>query len=767
MTDAPPDDLERRALELLERLIDRPRSRARILKGQPEAVRARIAALEAAAAGATAAVPTGDLGASLAEPPPRVGPFRLLERVGTGGMGSVWRAVRDDGLYEQVVAVKFVHVGLGPAAARRFEAERRLLARLEAPGIARLIDGGVTSDGLAYLVMEFVEGRPIDAACRGLAIGQRVALFAEAARAVQFAHARLVVHGDLKPANILVDSTGRARLVDFGVGRLLEGETAGDERHPLTADFASPERRAGAPPSIADDVFALSVVLRLLTEDAADADLSAIAAKGTDADERSRYASVADLMADLDRWKERLPVRARAPTSAYRAERFLARHGRLVAATVAVIAALASAAGLATFNYVRAENARQEADRRFLEVRAISRFMLFDLYDRLAEAPGAVEARVRLAATAERYLDRLAASPDPPLDLRLELAQGYRRLARVQGVSGVASLGRPSDALDSLASAERLALAVAAQDPRNAEALELLGDIQADRWTLAPDNAESAAINAAARERYGQALAADPTRPGARLGLIGAEKNRAYDLIWAEDRPKDAIPVLEAALAELRRSGLKGEDARLMEVHLLNRLGDAIYYAGDIQGSLGPYREAEALVDARLAEGPALEWLARKGESDWNVSGSLGDLGRLDEALAKAREGRAVMTGVLSYGPDANAEKRLLILLGQEAALLAEQGDARAAVEPSLRSVALREARAAREPDDPQRARDLALGLEQSAHVLARAGDRPEACRLAGRSAAAWAAIQARGRLSRKDAQKNLPAAAAAQRDYC
>lgn len=767
MTDAPPGDLDRQALELLERLIDRPRLRAQILKGQPKAVRARVAALEAAAAGATAAVPTGDLAAIIAEPPPNVGPFRLLERIGTGGMGSVWRAVRNDGLYEQVVAIKFVHVGLGPVAARRFDAERRLLARLEAPGIARLIDGGVTPDGLAYLVMEFVEGRPIDAASVGLALNQRVALFAEVARAVQFAHGRLVVHGDLKPANILVDSTGRVRLVDFGVGRLLEGELAGDERHPLTTAFASPGRRAGALPSIADDVFALGVVLKQLTEDVADQDLTAIAAKAANADERSRYASVSDLIADLDRWKERLPVRARSPSASYRVERFLSRHGRLVAATLAVIAALASAAGISTWNYVRAESARQEADRRFLEVRAISRFMLFDLYDRLAEAPGTVEARVRLAATAERYLDRLAASPDPPLDLRLELAQGYRRLARVQGVSGVASLGRPSDALKSLASAERLALAVAANDPRNAEALELLGDVQSDRWTLAPDNAESAAINAAARDRYRQAHAADPSRPGARLGLIGVEKNRAYDLIWAEDRPKDAIPVLRAALAELRRSGPTGEDARLMEVHLLNRLGDALYYAGDVEGSLGPYREAETLVDARLAKGPALEWLSRKGESDWNISGSLGDLGRLDEALVKAREGQTVMTRVLSYGPDANAEKRLLILLGQEAALLVERGEAAAAVQPSLRSVALREARAAREPDDPQRARDLALGLEQSSRVLARAGDRAQACRLARRSAAAWRAVQARGRLSRKDAQKNLPAAAEAQRAYC
>ncbi|MBI1197490.1 MAG: protein kinase [Phenylobacterium sp.] len=758
-------EVERAALALFERLNAAPRSRGRILKGVPTAVRARAAALEAGADAAEALMSTGP-GAGLISPPERVGPFRLTELIGMGGMGGVWRAERDDGLYEQVVAVKFIHAELGEAAAERFAVERRLLAKLETPTIARLIDGGVTADGVPYLVMEYVEGLPIDEAVAGQPLPDAVRRFADAAEAVQFAHSRLVVHGDLKPSNILVDRDGRVRLLDFGVARLLDAE-ADDGPAPLTRAYASPERLAGGPPSIADDVHALGVMLRELAGGRADADLAAIADRAAAPVEADRYGSVAAMIADLERWRDRLPVSARPNSVAYRARLFMARHAVGVTASALAILALTATAVVATANYLTAERARTQAEQRFGEVRALSRYMLFPLYDRLAGAPGTVEARAELAATARRYLDRLAASPDAPADLRLEIAQGYRRLARVQGVSGVASLGRPSEAAVSLAAAERLADQLRRADPRAAEPLELLGWIEADRWTLAPDNADSARINARARTDFDQALALDPNRPLARLGLIETQKNRAYDLIWAANKPADAIPILHAALADLRARRIGGEEARLLEVNLLNRLGDATYNAGDVPGSLGPYREAERLVDARLARGEALEWLAAKGESDWNVSGSLGDTGQLEPALAKARHGVSTMQRVLSYGSDAHAEKRLLILYGQEAGLLAELGRHRDAIEPALQSVTLREARAALEPDDPQRARDLAIGLETASHVFARGGRRAEACRLATRSAERWAMIAARGRLSKRDAEKNQPAAAKARDDYC
>lgn len=761
-------DVERRALALFEALSERPKSRARLIKKESPAVRARLAALESGAEDAALAIPTNILGGSDLEAPERVGPFRIVRRLASGGMGSVWLGSRDDGLYEQNVAVKFVHGELGEDATARFSEERRFLARLENPAIARLIDGGVAV-GRPYLVMEYVDGEPIDVYCDGRSLRERMGLFRDAAEAVQYAHSQLVVHADLKTTNILVDRTARVRLLDFGIAKLLGSEDRPDAVTPMTHAFASPERRAGGVPSIADDVFALGVILKALMADARDLDLHAIAERATAPSPSERYGSVAALLGDLQRWRERLPVSARAPTVRYRLERFLARHGLGVGVAAGVMLLLASAAGVATANYIQAERSRIEATRRFMEVRAISGFMLFELYDRLASAPGTVEARARLAETAGRYLDHLRITPNAPVDLRLETAQGYRRLARVQGVSGTASLGRPEAARQSLEASERLVRGILETDPDNLDAAELLGWLLTDRWTLKPDTAVSLAITDQAAAAFRKVLTRHPDRESARLGWLTTQRNRAYDLVWSADDPKAAIPILDAALADLRSHQFRAfsDDARLMEVQLLNRKGDAVYYGGDIPRSLAPYAEAEAIVDARLRRGETLEWLTRKGEAAWNVSGTLGDTGRFREALAKAREGIAPMQRVLSFGPDSNAEKRLLILFGQEANLLSALGDHDGALAPANKSLALRQRRSEGSPGDPQRARDLAVGLEANSRLYAAAGRRIEACALARRSDAQWRAIQLANHLGQRDANDTWPKAKRSIASFC
>ncbi|TAJ71961.1 MAG: serine/threonine-protein kinase [Phenylobacterium sp.] len=762
-------EVERRALALFERLSARPKSRDRLLKAETPDIVARVEALERSAAAARAMLPT-DAGLSAPiEPPDRVGPFRLIRQIGSGGMGSVWLAERDDGLYEQRVAVKFLHAELGALAAERFAVERRLLAKLEAPSIARVIDGGLTADGLAYVIMEYVDGETIDVASADHPARGRVGLFRDAAEAVQFAHSRLIVHGDLKPSNIMVDRDGRVRLLDFGLARLTDTDDDGHSaaHGPMTHGFASPQRAAGAAASIADDVFALGVVLGQLIGGMGEPDLAAIANKAASPAEDDRYSSVAALIADIDRWRERLPVRARPASFAYRARLFVRRHRVGVAMTAAAMLVLACSAGVATANYVAAERARAQSERRFSEVRAISRYMLFDLYDRLANAPGTVEARVNLAQTAGRYLDRLSASPGAPVDLRLEIAQGYRRLARVQGITNIANLGQPAAAERSLDRAEALAAGVLAAQPGSAEALELRGWIEVDRWTLKPDTAESRAATERGRNFFLQALKQEPGRTSARLGLLETEKDRAYDLTWGENRPADAIPVLQAALAELRRLKLETDEAKLVEVGILNRLGDATYYANHIPEALEPYRAAEAIVDERLRRGEKLEWLARKGESAWNVSGTLSDMAQKPAALDKAREGEAVMQRVLSYGPDAQAEKLLLVLYGHEATLLADLQRPVEAIAPARLSLALREARARLARGDPARERDLAVGLEFTSRVFAEAGRRREACAMARRSTATWDAIAAAGRLGQKDAADARRRAEQAEARYC
>ena len=201
-----------------------------------------------------------------------VGRYRLTQVIGTGGMGVVYSAERADGLFDQRVAVKLMRSVLGTGdALRRFERERRVLAALSHPNIARLYDAGLTDEGLPYLALELVEGEPIDRWCdaRGLSVAERVALFVEVARAVQFAHTNLVVHRDLKPSNVLVAEDGSPKLLDFGIARLLDGdeesERAGRTRTRLmTPEYASPEQLAGGPITTATDVYSLGVVLYVL-----------------------------------------------------------------------------------------------------------------------------------------------------------------------------------------------------------------------------------------------------------------------------------------------------------------------------------------------------------------------------------------------------------------------------------------------------------------------------------------------------------------------
>ena len=209
--------------------------------------------------------------------PERLGSWRVLREIGHGGMGSVLLAERDDGQYRQRAAIKLVHAGLAPDLIARFRAERQILARLDHPGISRLIDGGVADDGRPYLVMEYVDGEPITnhADRHRLSVSERLALFQQAGDAVAYAHRRLVVHRDIKPSNVLVDTTGdegpRVKLLDFGIAKLLEEQegvsqlTQIDGRM-MTPAYASPEQIRGEPATTSTDVYALGVLLyELLT----------------------------------------------------------------------------------------------------------------------------------------------------------------------------------------------------------------------------------------------------------------------------------------------------------------------------------------------------------------------------------------------------------------------------------------------------------------------------------------------------------------------
>ena len=196
----------------------------------------------------------------------RIGAYNVLEEIGEGGMGEVYRAARADGQYEKQVAIKLVRGGYDSAAVLdRFRHERQILASLDHPNIARLLDGGTTDDGLPYLVMELIEGTRIDDYCdaHDLNVNQRLQLFLQVCSAVQYAHQRLVIHRDIKPGNILVTKEGLPKLLDFGIAKILD-PAAGAEATiagPLTPEYASPEQIRGEPITTATDVYSLGVVL--------------------------------------------------------------------------------------------------------------------------------------------------------------------------------------------------------------------------------------------------------------------------------------------------------------------------------------------------------------------------------------------------------------------------------------------------------------------------------------------------------------------------
>jgi hypothetical protein len=796
-------DLDRQALAIVEACLDlATQDRERLIgercAGSQELIAKvrRMLALEEAGPGmlATEAMQRGR------QPPERIpdriGAYRVVGLIGSGGMGTVVRAERDDGLYSQTVAIKLARATLKDARAQElFAQERRILAKLNHPGIAHILDGG-SVEGRPYLVMDYVEGGPVTAELtrRKASLSAILDRFEAVCDALGHAHRNLVVHGDIKPANVIVSADGAIKLIDFGVSRLIAelGGPEADGSYPFTPGYAAPERLDGAPPTVASDVYSLGALLHeLLTgrrprpeEELAEAltgsdgtvsarmlkgDLQAIIAKALAAAPADRYPDVAGLVEDLRRYRTDMPVLARAGDRRYRALKFIARHRRGLALTAAIFAGLVAATVITGSMYLAAERSRLESERRFSEVRSLARFMLFDLYDELRNAPGTVRARAAVAETGGRYLDRLLQVPAAPADLRLDSAQGYRRLATVQGLSGTASLGQTTAAQRSLSTAERLLRSVLAEQPRNAAAHEELGWVLASQWTVSSGRG-AVSLMEAARRHFAQALALEPGRQGAELGRLATERARGYDLIYSLNHPKRAIPLLERAVADVRAvrwDAAHIADARLTEVNLLNRLGDAIYYAGDIPGALAPYREADAIVSRELAARETAQWLDKKGEAMWNLSGTLGDSGRLREALVHAATGVEALQRLLQYGPDANAEERLAILVAQEANLFTELKQHRAAAERSKRWYSMRRTRLQKAPDDGQNRRNFAVGLPPHADRLARIGDGQAACEAARSAVLLWEGLRRAGTLGDFDAKREVPAAKASKRRYC
>ena len=337
----------------------------------------------------------------------QVGPYRIVHRLAAGGMGAVYLGERTDDAFQKRVAIKLIHPSLwGSEAVARFRIERQVLADLDHPGIARLIDGGSTPNELPYLVMEYVDGVPISDYCdeNRLDVNARLSLFLDVCEAVLFAHQNLVIHRDLKPSNILVDRAGRVKLLDFGIAKVLAGadgaahEDLTTTRLPFTPRYASPEQVTGGRITTATDIYSLGIVLyELLTgafpydldskphieigriiateepirpsrrvESAAArrlaGDLDMILLKALHKEPGRRYATVEDFAADIRHHLAGLPVSARPDTPGYRISKFVARNKALVAGTAAVVLITIAALAATLAAYRQATSAKREAE---------------------------------------------------------------------------------------------------------------------------------------------------------------------------------------------------------------------------------------------------------------------------------------------------------------------------------------------------------------------------------------------------------------------
>lgn len=451
------------------------------------------------------------------KPNDRIGEYRIVRKLGAGGMGHVYLAERDMAGYAQSVALKILRTHLlSTDMIALFNEERRILARLNHPYIAHLMDGGTTEDGLPYLVMELVQGVPIDTYCdeQRLSIKERLQLLQKVALAIQSAHQNLVVHSDLKPGNILITEDGIPKLLDFGIARLIRRETrtaevekSKSETVVLTPDYASPEQISSNTVTTASDIYSLGVLtyellvgqtpyhvdatsreviatqvatgsieppstrVRTMTKsqemsELADrrktsppklarrlaGDLDAVLTKALAKDPTDRYVSASAFADDLMRSSLGLTVAARGDSLSYRAGKFVSRYRISVAA--ASLALLAVFAGLG----VSLWQARI-AKLRFDDLYGFTEAMIFDLHDEILEVPGATKARQKLTQESIHYLDRLSKDAAGDKELQLNLSKAYKRLGDVLGNPNEANLGDVAKAIESY----QKALAIADQ----------------------------------------------------------------------------------------------------------------------------------------------------------------------------------------------------------------------------------------------------------------------------------------------------------------
>lgn len=672
-----------------EHLVSLPAAaRESVLQALPPDLRLRLERLLAADAAADDPLAGAVAAQALSLSAPtasgtRLGPYRVVRELGAGGMGSVLLAERADGQFAQQVAIKLIRGFPTEEGKRRLRQERQILAQLDHPNIAHLVDGGESADGQPYVVMEYVQGLGLleHIARHQLGLRPRLELFDRVAAAVQHAHERLVIHRDLKPGNVLVRDDGEPKLLDFGVAKLVDLSAASDPRQTSTRvwtpGYASPEQQSGGLVTTASDVYALAILLRemLSGERAAgqgaappagflslplDADLRGILTKASADSPAERYSTVQALRDDLQRWRDGRPVRAAPDTIAYRSRKFVARH-RWAAALV-VLAVLGVAAFVwrldgererALAAEARATAALHAAERDAATARSALHFLTDAFAAAIPEQAMSTQVSVRdLLDHARRRLEERAVS-DATLRQPMQRLLGHL----------YSSFGEPNIAVDLFAAGlaglqvrdREEALAVAIDYDSYAGAL---GALERGRDSLA-----AARVGAGLRRRFAPG---DPEQELRALDQLGFGYYRSQDYARAEtmltralaaaaklpNPPPDVVTNTYQVFANML--AFKGEYARALALAdeglaFAQRLPDQsplrvnlLRARSEALGGVGRTDEAEAAIRQAIAlqERAVGQRGLRLGALYNGLGTVLNDLGRYRESLAALERAR-------------------------------------------------------------------------------------------------------------------------------
>jgi eukaryotic-like serine/threonine-protein kinase len=637
------------------------------------------------------------------------GGYLLTREIGHGAMGAVYAAERSDGHFHKLVAIKMLRFrARDDRSIERFQTERQLLAELDHPNIARFLDGGAASDRQPYLVMEFVDGIPIDRYCRDkdLGLAGRVELAMELCAALAYCHRKLVIHGDLKPGNILVTADGRVKLLDFGIAVLRTMEPNGEVPRIMswmTPQYASPEQIRGAQLDTRSDVYSLGVVLYELvvgkrpyqeheaSTSALDvarlrgpepprsvpgsysraADFDAILLRCLAADPEARYQAVSDVGDDLGRFRSGFPVQAYRARWGYGGRKWITRH-RLSSLIAFVAVACAALWGGALYEAQQAERRANEGVHAALDSLAV----LLRLQDSLDVSPP-LEIKQKVTEEGIRIMRDLASrSPKDPT-LQAGMAEAYERLGDLLGRKSYANLGRLADALTAYEKCSNLLnlAGPAAPRPRLASCLMKQADIVEE--LRGPTAAASIYERALTIDRENLRRAPGDMRMIENVAISEQRLGNTYLDAGEIDSARRSYSASYEKFKRLAEAADVSDVTRVNYVTAIAKMAEVERKSGNHARSLSWTRQALVVDEARYRSNPAnLEAQRDYSQSLYSASVAYQNLGQLDEAERLMKQCLQLDRDTLARsGADAQAKRDMLLTLIQMGALHRLSGD--------------------------------------------------------------------------------------------